>query len=203
MATHSSMLAWRIPWAEEPRGVAKSWTRLKWLGMHTCTVVLQCWVSFYCKAKWTSYMYTHSPSFLDFLPIYVPTEHWVELPELYSLFSLVMYFIHGINSVYTSIPVSRSILPAPYPPPPLYLACFEKAATVWFWPILPRWECGPRLARPFDFFSKKTRNSYFRRKSHFIILIQPPSEHIHGTNTAQGTPVFALNRGGNFYFGLN
>ena len=33
MATHSSTLAWRIPWREEPgrllvHGVAKSWTRL-------------------------------------------------------------------------------------------------------------------------------------------------------------------------------
>ena len=36
MATHSSVLAWRIPWAEETGGltayeVAKSWTRLKQL----------------------------------------------------------------------------------------------------------------------------------------------------------------------------
>ena len=32
MATHSSVLAWRIPWTEEPgglHGVAKSWTQLK------------------------------------------------------------------------------------------------------------------------------------------------------------------------------
>ena len=30
MATHSSILAWRIPWTEEPtvHGVAKSWIRL-------------------------------------------------------------------------------------------------------------------------------------------------------------------------------
>ena len=33
MATHSSILAWKIPWTEEPgglqvQGVAKSWTRL-------------------------------------------------------------------------------------------------------------------------------------------------------------------------------
>ena len=33
MATHSSTLAWKIPWTEEPcqaaiHGVAKSWTRL-------------------------------------------------------------------------------------------------------------------------------------------------------------------------------
>ena len=26
MATYSSILAWRIPWTEEPGGVAKSWT---------------------------------------------------------------------------------------------------------------------------------------------------------------------------------
>ena len=26
MATHSSILVWRIPWTEEPGGVAKSWT---------------------------------------------------------------------------------------------------------------------------------------------------------------------------------
>ena len=33
MATHSSILAWRIPWTEEPgelvHGVTQSWTRLK------------------------------------------------------------------------------------------------------------------------------------------------------------------------------
>ena len=34
MATHSSILAWRIPWTEEPggatvHGVAKSWTQLR------------------------------------------------------------------------------------------------------------------------------------------------------------------------------
>ena len=32
-------------------------------------VALQCCVSFYCTAKWISYMYTYIPSFLDFLPI--------------------------------------------------------------------------------------------------------------------------------------
>ena len=39
MASHSSTLAWRIPWTEEPgglHGVAKSQTRLKQLA-HTCT----------------------------------------------------------------------------------------------------------------------------------------------------------------------
>jgi len=38
MATHSSILAWRIPWTEEPGGlqslrVTKSWTQLKQLSI--------------------------------------------------------------------------------------------------------------------------------------------------------------------------
>ena len=41
VATHSSILAWRIPWTEEPGGlqsmVLQSQTRLKPLGMHTRT----------------------------------------------------------------------------------------------------------------------------------------------------------------------
>ena len=40
MATHSSILAWRIPWSEEPNGVlsirSHSQTRLKRLSMHAC-----------------------------------------------------------------------------------------------------------------------------------------------------------------------
>ena len=39
MATHSSILAWRIPWAEEPGGLqstgSQSQTRLKGLSKHT------------------------------------------------------------------------------------------------------------------------------------------------------------------------
>ena len=34
MATHSSILAWRIPWTEEPGTVTKNHTRLKWLSTH-------------------------------------------------------------------------------------------------------------------------------------------------------------------------
>ena len=40
MATHCSVLTWRIPWTEEPgrlqsMGVTKSWTHLKLLSVHT------------------------------------------------------------------------------------------------------------------------------------------------------------------------
>ena len=28
MATHSSILAWRIPWTEEPGGIGKNWTQM-------------------------------------------------------------------------------------------------------------------------------------------------------------------------------
>ena len=45
MATHSNILAWRIPWTEEPGGlqsmrVTTSRTRLKRLGTHTKSVVI-------------------------------------------------------------------------------------------------------------------------------------------------------------------
>ena len=40
MATHSSILAWRIPWTEQPGGLQsiglQSWTRLQRLITHTC-----------------------------------------------------------------------------------------------------------------------------------------------------------------------
>ena len=38
MATHSSILAWRILWTKEPSGlhrVTTSWTQLKQFSMHT------------------------------------------------------------------------------------------------------------------------------------------------------------------------
>ena len=41
MATHSRILAWIIPWTEEPGGLQsialQSWTQLKRLCMHACT----------------------------------------------------------------------------------------------------------------------------------------------------------------------
>ena len=43
MATHSSILSWRIPWTEEPGGlwsiVSQRWTWLKQLSMHTCILM--------------------------------------------------------------------------------------------------------------------------------------------------------------------
>ena len=59
------------------------------------------------------YIYIYIPSFLDFPPIQVSKEHSVEFPELYSRFSLFIYFIHSINSVYMSIPISQFIPPQP------------------------------------------------------------------------------------------
>ena len=45
MATHSGILAWRIPWIEEPGGLqslgfAKCQTRLNQLSTHACTPIL-------------------------------------------------------------------------------------------------------------------------------------------------------------------
>ena len=42
---------------------------------------------FFCTSKWISYMCTYIFSFLDFLPIQVATEPWVEFPVISSRFS--------------------------------------------------------------------------------------------------------------------
>ena len=58
-------------------------------------------------------LFVYIPSFLDFLPIQVTTEHRVEFPVLYNRFSLVLYFKH--SRVYMSTPISKFI-PPPCPP---------------------------------------------------------------------------------------
>ena len=64
MATHSSILAWEIPWSEEP-------VRLQSMGLqesdmtyqlnHQHIVDLQYCVNFCCTAKWFSYTHIHIP----------------------------------------------------------------------------------------------------------------------------------------------
>ena len=56
MTTHSSILAWKIPWAEEPGGlqsvrVAKSQTQLNWLSMHILSVYAYVCVCVYVYVK--------------------------------------------------------------------------------------------------------------------------------------------------------
>ena len=73
-------------------------------------IALQCYVI----EKWITYMYTHlSSSFNSGHP-----EHWVEFSELYSRFSLVLYFIHSVSGIYMSVPISQFI---PIPPFPIFL----------------------------------------------------------------------------------
>ena len=50
MATYPSILAWRIPWTEEPGGlqsmVSQSQTQLKQLSMHACVSSRNRWLHF-------------------------------------------------------------------------------------------------------------------------------------------------------------
>ena len=71
MATHSSILAWRIPWAEEPGGLQsiglQSWTRLKWLGSSS-------------SSRYESVLVTQSyPSLCDPMDYSLPDSsvHWI------------------------------------------------------------------------------------------------------------------------------
>ena len=58
MAAHSSILAWRIPWAEEPGGLqsmgSQSQTRLKQLSTHTIHVVVCASNSLIFVTEWYS-----------------------------------------------------------------------------------------------------------------------------------------------------
>ena len=54
MATYSSILAWRIPWTEEPGGVTKSWAWLKWLSMHARAWTLQQTLEVTWQLLWAS-----------------------------------------------------------------------------------------------------------------------------------------------------
>ena len=60
-------------------------------------------VSFQFTAKWISYICTHIPFLLDFLPVQITTVHLAVSPVPYSMFLLVTYFMHSINSVYLTI----------------------------------------------------------------------------------------------------
>ena len=54
MATPSNILAWRIPWTEEPGGVTKSWAWLKWLSMHARAWTLQQTLEVTWQLLWAS-----------------------------------------------------------------------------------------------------------------------------------------------------
>ena len=60
-------------------------------------------------------IHIHIPPLWCFLPFWVTTGHWVEFPELYSRFSLFVYFIHSISSVYVSITNSQYLPRPPFP----------------------------------------------------------------------------------------
>ena len=88
MATHSMILAWRIPWTEEPGG-------LQSLGSQRI------------GHDWSNSALTHTyiPSFLRLPSRPHPTpldERWAELPVLCSSFLLAIYCTHA--SVYTLMP---------------------------------------------------------------------------------------------------
>ena len=119
MATHSSILAWSIPWTEEPgrlyspQGHKESdmTERLQSINQSINSCFTMCQFQLYSKMNWP-HMYIYR-TLLDFLSTLVTTEHGVEFPMLYSRFLLVIQFMHNVSSVYVSIPIYQFL-----PPPP-------------------------------------------------------------------------------------
>ena len=69
------------------------------INFYWSTVALEFCVRFCYTAKWINHTYTSISSLLDFLAIQVTTKHELDLLVPYSIFSLVIYFIHNLNSV--------------------------------------------------------------------------------------------------------
>ena len=69
MATHPSILTWRIPWTEEPSGLWSTGSqrvRHDWvINTFTLSIALQCHIHFCCTMKWISYLYAYICSVLD------------------------------------------------------------------------------------------------------------------------------------------
>ena len=129
-AASSSNFAWRIPWTKEP---GRLQTRLSNSHTHTrsCSTVL-CW--FLLCSKVNQLCVTHIPSFLDFLPIQVSTEHWVEVPVIHSQFSLVTYFMsHSCIHVNANLPIHLN--PLPTSPLGVYMFVLYVCVSISAWQI--------------------------------------------------------------------
>ena len=94
-------ILWALEWVAMPssRGSSQPRDRIR-ISYVSC---LGRWVLYRGCRLGSPHIYTRMPSVLDFLPLWVTTEHWVELPVLYSRFSLVIYF-STVSVVYTSVP---------------------------------------------------------------------------------------------------
>ena len=100
MATHSSILAWRISWTEEPGGLQSMGLQRAghdWVNnTHTHIVALWYCVVSWCTIKWISSVYTYTPSLLGLSPIPLHPTHLDHHRAMcyYSRFPLATYLIH-------------------------------------------------------------------------------------------------------------
>ena len=115
MVTHSSILAWRIPWTEEPGGLQS--IRLprdttEGLRMHTQMSIYNIVLISAVQASDSvlhTYVCIHISIFLYSFPLYFISGYWIQFPVLYNR---TLWFIHPIcNSLHLLIPNFQSKLP--------------------------------------------------------------------------------------------
>ena len=83
---------------------------------YCCIVASQHCVAFCCTAKWVSYTHTYIYPLPFGLPSHLGHRRGlIEFAALYGRFSLVIYFVNSINSVYVWIPISQFLSSSLFP----------------------------------------------------------------------------------------
>ena len=85
-------------------------------------IALQYCLCFYQTSTWISHRFTHVPSLLKLYPISLPippleavTKPRFEFPELYSKFSLAIYFTFGNEHFHVTLPIQPTLSFLPHP----------------------------------------------------------------------------------------
>ena len=107
MATHSSILAWRVPWTEEPGGlqskrVAKSQSRLS---AHARIAALQRGGGFCCTTKQISHTYTCIRSFFGLSSHLGHQRVLGRVPCAVQQFSSVLFYTQQCTYVSPNLPI--------------------------------------------------------------------------------------------------
>ena len=152
MATHSSILAWRIPWTEEPGGlqsisITKSQTQLKWLSKHVLCNFIHVILGHFDLSM--SFLAAQVPCHIGFLLFL----GWAIILPLYALCICCPFYMlqpllslspwSGLPQLKCPLPCEPPLQTTPSPPYSQWILFFFFFKFFFFWcgPFLKHWIC--------------------------------------------------------------